>query len=66
LDSAGDRCFTDVMTSLKGKSTVLFISHRPSQILLADTLLVFDKGYLRAAAPPAEILKQTTVTTIKP
>lgn len=66
LDSAGDRYFTDVMTSLKGKSTVLFISHRPSQILLADTLLVFDKGYLRAAAPPADILKQTTVTAIKP
>jgi hypothetical protein len=25
--------------------------------MLADTLLVFDKGYLRAAAPPADILK---------
>ena len=50
--------FVETLKSLKGKTTVLFISHRPSHILLADTLLVFDKGYLRAAGPPTELLKR--------
>jgi ATP-binding cassette subfamily B protein len=58
LDELGDRKFMETMQALKGKSTIIFISHRPSHILLADTLLVFDKGYLRAAGPPTELLKR--------
>ncbi|CAM3820439.1 peptidase domain-containing ABC transporter [Polynucleobacter antarcticus] len=58
LDADGDYKFVETLKSLKGKTTVLFISHRPSHIRLADTLLVFDKGYLRAAGPPNELLKQ--------
>lgn len=58
LDTEGDHKFVETLKSLKGKTTVLFISHRPSHIRLADTLLVFDKGYLRAAGPPNELLKQ--------
>ncbi|WP_114638756.1 peptidase domain-containing ABC transporter [Polynucleobacter necessarius] len=57
LDDYGDQKF---MEALKGKATVLFISHRPSHIRLADTLLVLDKGYLRAAGPPEVLLKQPT------
>ena len=58
LDAEGDHKFVETLRSLKGKTTVLFISHRPSHIRIADTLLVFDKGYLRAAGPPNELLKQ--------
>ena len=58
LDAEGDHKFVETLKALKGKTTVLFISHRPSHIRLADTLLVFDKGYLRAAGPPNELLKQ--------
>ena len=58
LDSEGDHKFVETLKSLRGNTTVLFISHRPSHIRLADTLLVFDKGYLRAAGPPNELLKQ--------
>jgi ATP-binding cassette subfamily B protein len=54
LDAEGDHKFVETLKSLKGKTTVLFISHRPSHI----RLLVFDKGYLRAAGPPNELLKQ--------
>ena len=50
----------EALQALKGKTTVIFISHRPSHIRLADTLLVFDKGYLRAAGPPDVLLKQPT------
>jgi len=60
LDPEGDAKFIEALKALKGRTTVLFISHRPSHIRLADTLLVFDKGYLRAAGPPNELLKQPT------
>ena len=60
LDEYGDRKFMETLRELKGKTTVIFISHRPSHIRLADTLLVLDKGYLRAAGPPNELLKQPT------
>jgi ATP-binding cassette subfamily B protein len=58
LDPEGDAKFIEALKALKGSTTVLFISHRPSHIRIADTLLVFDKGYLRAAGPPSELLKQ--------
>ncbi len=58
LDDYGDQKFVETLQALKGKATVLFISHRPSHIRLADTLLVLDKGYLRAAGPPDVLLKQ--------
>ena len=60
LDDYGDQKFMETLQALKGKATVLFISHRPSHIRLADTLLVLDKGYLRAAGPPDVLLKQPT------
>ena len=60
LDEEGDQKFMKTLQSLKGTTTVLFISHRPSHIKLADTLLVFDKGYLRAAGPPEVLLAQPT------
>ena len=60
LDDYGDQMFMETLKALKGKATVLFISHRPSHIRLADTLLVMDKGYLRAAGPPDVLLKQPT------
>jgi len=60
LDDMGDKKFMETLQLLKGRTTVIFISHRPSHIRLADTLLVFDKGYLRAAGPPDVLLKQPT------
>jgi len=62
LDDYGDQKFMETLRALKGKATVLFISHRPSHIRLADTLLVMDKGYLRAAGAPDALLKQATAT----
>jgi ATP-binding cassette subfamily B protein len=62
LDDYGDQKFMETLKALKGKATVLFISHRPSHIRLADTLLVMDKGYLRAAGPPDVLLKQAAAS----
>jgi lipopolysaccharide transport system ATP-binding protein len=37
--------------------TVIFVSHKPSHIRLADTLMVFENGYLRATGAPNDLLK---------
>ena len=58
LDELGDRKFIEVLKSFRGHTTVVFISHRPSHIKLADTLMIFDKGYLRASGAPEVLLKQ--------
>ena len=62
LDEYGDFKLVETLKALRGKVTVIFISHRPSHIRLADTLIVMDRGYLRAAGPPNELLKQPVVS----
>jgi ATP-binding cassette subfamily B protein len=62
LDEFGDFKLVETLKALRGKVTVIFISHRPSHIRLADTLIVMDRGYLRAAGPPNELLKQPVVS----
>lgn len=57
LDEFGDKRFMETLQSLRGKTTVFFISHRPSHIKLADKVLVFDRGYLRAAGKPSDLFK---------
>lgn len=57
LDNLGDTKFMEMLKRLRGNTTVLFITHRPSHMRLADTLMVFDGGYLRGSGKPDEILK---------
>ncbi len=57
LDNLGDTKFMEMLKRLRGNTTVLFITHRPSHMRLADTLMVFDGGYLRGAGKPEELLK---------
>ena len=58
MDEASDLKLMETFSLLKGNTTVLFISHRPALIRQAETLLVFDKGYLRAAGPPEFLLQK--------
>lgn len=62
LDEYGDFKLVETLKELRGKVTVIFISHRPSHIRLADSLIVMDRGYLRAAGPPNELLKQPVIS----
>ena len=56
LDPQGVAQLEKTLAFLKGRATVIFISHQPELIHLADTLLVFDKGYLKAAGAPSALL----------
>lgn len=62
LDKLGDSKFMEILQRLRGNTTVLFITHRPSHMRLADALMVFDSGYLRGFGKPEELLKTSMVT----
>ncbi len=57
LDALGDRKFMEALENFRGKTTVFFISHRPSHIKLADTVIVLEQGYVRAAGKPQDLFK---------
>jgi len=56
LDYAADLALVDYLKTLKGKSTVLMSTHRPSHMRIADTLVVMNGGQIAAAGPPEQIL----------
>lgn len=59
LDDFGSECLAKFFQENKGRKTIIFSSHRPSHLRLADKVMLFDKGYLMAAAPPDEVLSQS-------
>ena len=58
LDQDSDACFMAALQALRGKRTVIFISHRPSHIKLADSVLLFRGGYLQGTATPDELFRR--------
>lgn len=58
LDNESDAAFMEALKALKNKRTVVFISHRPSHMKLADTVLLFRGGYLQGVATPDELFRK--------
>jgi ATP-binding cassette, subfamily C, bacterial LapB len=56
LDGAGDKMLTDLLAQMRGKVTVLMVTHRPSHVKLADKVVVMDRGQVVAFGPPSEVL----------
>ncbi|MGI9452737.1 MAG: peptidase domain-containing ABC transporter [Geminicoccaceae bacterium] len=54
LDSAGDKALAQVLSSRKGRQTILLATHRPSHLDLADRVFVLNAGRLKPHAPPAK------------
>lgn len=52
LDTAGDQAFLQMLSSLKGRQTILVVTHRPSHLGLADKVFVLSAGRLKPYAPP--------------
>lgn len=59
LDYESDACFIETLKALKGKRTVIFISHRPSHMKLADNVALFRNGYLEGMATPENLFPQS-------
>ncbi len=58
LDFAGDQAFMRAMDDLRGRTTVLMVTHRPSHLRIADKILWLEYGNVRAYGPAAEVIKQ--------
>ncbi|MEN9682911.1 MAG: hypothetical protein RLZZ427_662, partial [Pseudomonadota bacterium] len=55
LDYESDACFIGALKALKGQRTVIFISHRPSHLKLADNVVLFRDSYVQGVVPPATL-----------
>lgn len=58
LDFDTDKKFMSYLENLKGKSTVLFTTQRPSHMKLADRIVVLHEGQVVLNGPPDQILPQ--------
>ena len=52
LDPSADRALLDKLSRLRGKATILMVSHRPSHIALADHVIHLEAGIVTYAGPP--------------
>lgn len=58
LDYSGDQAFMRAVDKMRGDTTVLMVTHRPSHMKLADKILWLEYGNVRAFGPSAEVLAQ--------
>lgn len=54
LDQASDKGLVEALHNLKGKSTVLMVTHRPSHMKLADRMIVLNGGVIAHDGTPDE------------
>lgn len=59
LDEEGDRAFMTLLGRLKGRVTVLMVSHRPSHIRMADRAVLMARGQVVATGRPDDVLMQS-------
>jgi len=58
LDDDADKKLVKKLLSLKGKVTVLMVTHRPSHMRLADRLVYLDRGRVVLDGPPDAVLER--------
>ena len=57
LDMSSDKNLMSQLQELRGKQTIVMVSHRPSHINMADKVIVLSKGMVAYVGPPEEALK---------
>jgi len=58
LDFDGDAAFMESLKNIKGETTILMVSHRPSHIKMADKVLVLENGMVQKFGTPDEIFPE--------
>ena len=56
LDNAGDEILVQTLKALKGRATVVMVTHRPSHMHLADRVVVMHRGAVAMVGPPEQIV----------
>lgn len=51
LDFDGDKALQAALAALRGHSTIFLVTHRPSHLTLADTVLTMEAGMIAPAKP---------------
>ena len=57
LDGAGEQALAETLKTLRGKVTVVVVTHRPSLIRHVDKMLVLDAGRVKQYGAAAEVMK---------
>jgi len=58
LDDEADKVLVDKLLALKGKATILMVTHRPSHMKLADRLVYLEQGRVVLDGPPEAVLER--------
>ena len=58
LDADGSDALLRQLDALRGRATVLLVTHRPEQVRAADRVLVLNHGLLVHDGPPQELMKK--------
>lgn len=61
LDHEGDKQLMELLGNLKGKITIVMVSHRPSHIRLADKVIVLHRGFIEYTGPGEQALAFASV-----
>ncbi len=58
LDFSADQAFMKAVNEMRGSTTVLMVTHRPSHLKLADKIMWLEYGNVRAFGPADEVRRQ--------
>ena len=58
LDERGDAAFMSAVEKLRGKSTIIIVTHRPSHLRIADRLIVLNNGRIQFNGSPQEAVEK--------
>jgi ABC-type bacteriocin/lantibiotic exporter with double-glycine peptidase domain len=56
LDPSGEEGLIGKLAGLRGRATIIMVTHRPSHMRLADRLVYLDRGRIVHDAPPDQVL----------
>ena len=56
LDEEGDKAFLEAVRRMRGKATVLMITHRPSHMRAADKVVLMNRGTVQTVGPAATVI----------
>ncbi|MEH6404100.1 MAG: ATP-binding cassette domain-containing protein [Sneathiella sp.] len=56
LDESGDRAFLAAIEKMRGKATILIVTHRPSHMRAADKVVLLNRGQLQTVGPASTVV----------
>lgn len=58
VDESGDKAFHAAVRQLRGRATIIIVTHRPSHMRLADKVIVMRGGRVVMSGPSAEVMQR--------